>query len=329
MRSYCYYCDKDVEYKIVEEKVSVDIKGVEVSYFAQIPKCKECDSEIYVAPIDESNLINAQEEYRKQIGIITIEEIHSLLKTYDISAKNLAKLLGWGEATIERYKEGKLPLRVYSERLQELKDPNKMRTLFEQNKALIGSRSQRKIEDALNRFLNKQKKPVKVIDVAYYFLSKVDREAGSCITQLKLQKLLYYAQGWHLAFWGVPLFNSEFEAWIHGPVSREVWNHSKPNYNSSMDNIVFDVSIFDCDQIKLLDAVYSTYGIFDAWPLRDMTHQDRPWKEARKGCAPEDPCDKLIPIDSIKLYFEELKEFFDINEFADIKKVLRKYSFIS
>ena len=53
-------------------------------------------------------------------------------------------------------------------------------------------------------------------DVAKYFLSNVDEEAGDMVSNLKLQKLVYYAQRFHLAIFGKPLFNEEIEAWAHG-----------------------------------------------------------------------------------------------------------------
>lgn len=55
-------------------------------------------------------------------------------------------------------------------------------------------------------------------DAADYFLSKIDEDAGDVITNLKLQKLVYYAQGFSLALCGRPLFAERIEAWQHGPV---------------------------------------------------------------------------------------------------------------
>ena len=56
-----------------------------------------------------------------------------------------------------------------------------------------------------------------------------------------------------------------------------------------------------------------------------MSHRDRPWREARKGLAPDQPSNKVISKMSIKNYFKEIKEIFDINNFADIKKSIRLY----
>ena len=67
----------------------------------------------------------------------------------------------------------------------------------------------------------------KAQDVAHFFLSKIDVESGEVITHLKLQKLIYYAQAWFLAFFARPLFHDSFEAWQHGPVVRKLYFHYK------------------------------------------------------------------------------------------------------
>src|SRR5690606_28223588 len=82
----------------------------------------------------------------------------------------------------------------------------------------------RQMNHLVNHWLHKGGKPmVTIFDVVNYFLRKVDKTSGSSMTPLKLQKLVYYAQAWHLAFYGTKLFNEEFQAWVHGPVNYELW----------------------------------------------------------------------------------------------------------
>src|SRR4051794_29818552 len=71
--------------------------------------------------------------------------------------------------------------------------------------------------------------------VADYFLAHVDEESGDNITHLKLQKLLYYAQGFHLAIQGEPLFAEPIEAWEHGPVVCRVYHKVKYCGNRPID----------------------------------------------------------------------------------------------
>lgn len=124
-------------------------------------------------------------------------------------------------------------------------------------------------------------------DVAKYFLAQVDEEAGDFITNLKLQKLTYYAQGCHLALNdGEPLFPETIEAWQHGPVVTELY-HEYKEYKATPIPVPNDIdfSVLDDDQRELLDEVYAVYGQFSAWKLRDMTHKETPWKDAHDASS--------------------------------------------
>ena len=136
------------------------------------------------------------------------------------------------------------------------------------------------------------------IDIANYFLSLGSEEAGDLISNLKLQKLLYYAQGFHLALFGTSLFNDEIEAWAHGPVVASVYRKYKRHGAQGIPvSIDVDFSQYTEETKKLLDEVYSVYGQFSAWKLRDMTHNEPPWKDAYK--TPN----SVIGQDSMSRYF--------------------------
>lgn len=119
---------------------------------------------------------------------------------------------------------------------------------------------------------------LKANDVARYFLAKSDPEIGELISHLKLQKLCYYAQGFHLALYGDPLFAESIEAWTHGPVVPAVWREYKDYRGEPIPAPAdFDPSIYSDDEKELLDEVYSVYGQYSAWKLRNMTHEEAPW----------------------------------------------------
>jgi uncharacterized phage-associated protein len=117
--------------------------------------------------------------------------------------------------------------------------------------------------------------------IADYFLAKTDEASGDSVSNLKLQKLLYYAQGSHLALYDKPLFPDPIEAWTHGPVVPPVY-HVYKQYGSSPIPVPADFSFarYSEEIIGFLDEVYSVYGQFSAWKLRDMTHSEQPWIEA-------------------------------------------------
>lgn len=68
------------------------------------------------------------------------------------------------------------------------------------------------------------KKPITYMDVADFFLAFAN-ECGDFMSNLRLQKLVYYAQAWHLANYDTPLFEEDFEAWIHGPALPALYHH--------------------------------------------------------------------------------------------------------
>jgi uncharacterized phage-associated protein len=123
-------------------------------------------------------------------------------------------------------------------------------------------------------------------DVADYILASVDESSGDNISNLKLQKLVYYAQGFHLAMHdGEPLFDDAIVAWEHGPVVPGIWRKYR-DYGAkglpAPDE--FEPSRFDPATIELLDEVNEVYGQFSPWKLRDMTHEELPWKLTEINC---------------------------------------------
>ncbi|MGK8328482.1 Panacea domain-containing protein, partial [Pseudomonas aeruginosa] len=94
------------------------------------------------------------------------------------------------------------------------------------------------------------------IDVAKFFLAQSNEEAGDLVSNLKLQKLVYYAQGFHLAVYDEPLFTDSIEAWTHGPVVPNVYHHYKQFGSGSIPApIDFNLEAFSPEQVELLNEV--------------------------------------------------------------------------
>lgn len=114
--------------------------------------------------------------------------------------------------------------------------------------------------------------------IAEYFVSRVDEDAGDSISNLKLQKLIYYAQGFHLAIYGKPLFPEKIKAWEHGPVVPQVYHHYRDCGSSAIPVKSVNLNDYTPEIRELLDEVNTVYGQFSASKLREMTHQEPPWK---------------------------------------------------
>ena len=146
---------------------------------------------------------------------------------------------------------------------------------------------------------------VTIFDVVNYFLRKVDKTSGSSMTPLKLQKLVYYAQAWHLAFYGTKLFNEEFQAWVHGPVNYELWQ----KYSGFMEiepEEGIELPQFTDEQLDVMNQVWEVYGKYDAKYLEELTHKELPWIEARKGYGPGERCNVVISTDTMREYYRGL-----------------------
>jgi uncharacterized phage-associated protein len=102
------------------------------------------------------------------------------------------------------------------------------------------------------------------LTIAKYFLSIPDEDAGELVSNLKLQKLLYYAQGYHVAVHGIkgPLFNDKVYAWKHGPVVKTVYN----TYAGYADKALpaEKMPALEASTISFLDEIYRVFGRYSA-----------------------------------------------------------------
>lgn len=119
-------------------------------------------------------------------------------------------------------------------------------------------------------------------DIALYFIQKSnsDENSGELISNLKLQKLLYYAQGFYLATNDTPLFDDPIEAWMHGPVVPNVY-HAYKEFGDFPITLSEEVEIPELEEdiTEFLDEIYRIFGQYSAWKLRNMTHEEPPWLE--------------------------------------------------
>jgi uncharacterized phage-associated protein len=138
------------------------------------------------------------------------------------------------------------------------------------------------------------------------FLLYESRERGDILTNLKLQKLIYYAQAWHLALKGKPLFEENFQAWIHGPVLPSQYQRFKTyEWRPILEEIVFPQLPSELD--RHLKEIVDVFGCETATTLELMTHNESPWKAARNGISPDQQSTAIISKQSMKTFYKSLK----------------------
>lgn len=147
--------------------------------------------------------------------------------------------------------------------------------------------------------------------IADYFIA-LSNETQNLITNLKLQKLMYYAQAWHLAITEDRLFDEEFQAWVHGPVLAKLYNDYKSfKWNPiQREDLSEGISaqirekINDEETLEILDDVVDEYFGLSAYELERLTHLEEPWLKARNGIPKDTPSNAIIKDEWIIDYYK-------------------------
>lgn len=147
--------------------------------------------------------------------------------------------------------------------------------------------------------------------ISDYIILQMNADGDSDLTTLKLQKLLYYTQAWHLAFFDKPLFDGKFQAWVHGPVNRDVYDiykHRKFTYSPIVMDDVVDKEVESKlmpDDMLHVKNILDSYAKFSPSQLEFMTHQEDPWIQTRSGYLPYQRCENVIDEELMKSYYRK------------------------
>lgn len=140
----------------------------------------------------------------------------------------------------------------------------------------------------------------KALDIANKLIYKAQEDepnGGERLTNLKLQKLLYYQQGYHLAAFGSPLFEEVIEAWMYGPVVPCVYDEYSHYGSATLPDTGKAIELPEEEEV-LFNQVYQAYRDFSAIGLMNRTHGEQPWLQA----LPHDR-GTVISNESMKSYF--------------------------
>lgn len=143
-----------------------------------------------------------------------------------------------------------------------------------------------------------------IFDVANWFLFQKGQMGHK-----KLQKLCYYAQAWsYVIFDGEPLFDGKFEAWVHGPVNRVLWNELKEcGYHDISSTALSSSANEICpERSDFLERVWATYGNLSGDQLENLSHSEDPWIKARNGIPEMQICTNEIDTQIIQSYYSSI-----------------------
>jgi uncharacterized phage-associated protein len=315
---FCEECRDEVEYIVTEVSMVGAIKGVEYHYVGKEARCIGCNTRIYVPEINDFNLKALYDVYRQENGIISLDVIQAIPEKYAIGKRPLSLLLGWGEQTFSRYCDGDMPSKQYSEILTRVyEDPMYYAELLEAGKGNLKSQaSYEKSRKALDVLLGVSGKDSSKIDIAIkYLLSQCED-----ITPLALQKALYYIQGFYHAFYNTFLFTENCEAWIHGPVYRDVYfQYRDYRFDPISENIAFDDSALTASEKAIFDSIVNHLCCYSGKILERFTHNETPWLETRGNLPLSVSSNRIISKDLIATYFAAVKAKYNMMKPNDIR----------
>lgn len=139
------------------------------------------------------------------------------------------------------------------------------------------------------------------LNVARYFIVRAYEDGIEAeMTNMKVQKLLYYAQSLNLALYDEPLFDEEIQAWRYGPVCPPAYQFYSEFEAKQLPIPTQEFLLMPGDKKKLLEEVWQYFGGYHAYRLSNMAHLEFPWKKARKGLPPQASSNESILREDMK-----------------------------
>ena len=334
----CPLCDRQHE---VEEKtrlVTAVVKGEKVEFDEHFFVCKNVDkdeNEFESGTMLNANLLNARNAYRKKHGLLTSDEIVGIRSEYGLSQVDLARLLGWGEATISRYESKAIQDEPYDDLLRFIKDdPSLALDFLKKNSDKFPMEKRMAIYRAILAKMEKEGKEYisrKALESDYacfmdltddngFTLLNIDKiEAAvsyiakkvSALFKVKLMKLLWYADCLSFIMNGSTITGLVY---IHEKMGALPIGH-KNLMNLHRLNVVeeesskyesmfhiyptenMDYSVLSESEKKVLDRVIKKFKDFDTKQIVKYMHEEKAYKETKDG--------EVIPFSLAK----EIREF--------------------
>jgi putative zinc finger/helix-turn-helix YgiT family protein len=166
---FCDKCDDFVEYNIESVKESRNILNQEeIEIDAKVAVCKNCKTKLFHEQLDRENQKRAFDKFKEKKNILPVQEIKYIRKKYNLTQKEISRLLGWGEITYHRYENGSLPDQTHNNQLRLIKNPANVKVLLGNNSDNLSSKTVKKLTKRLEELLdNKNKVEVNLPEKLY------------------------------------------------------------------------------------------------------------------------------------------------------------------
>ncbi|MCR4933053.1 MAG: DUF4065 domain-containing protein [Lachnospiraceae bacterium] len=320
----CPLCDKVHELEERKRISVVDIKGEEIHYEERYFFCSNADeeeNEFMTGEMMNENLLNARNAYREKHGLLTSDDIVSIRESYGLSQVDLARLLGWGEATISRYESKAIQDEAYDTMLRMIKDnPLQAMEFLKKNsdkfnglkRAEIRSKILEKLDSYGKEYLTRQALEGEYVyydepsDSNGFTLLNIDKleaaisyiaEKVDALYKVKLMKMLWYTDALSYKRTGTAMTGMVYR---HQPMGAlPVGHYSLMNLenlnvqieesftNDSMVHIYpsKDISydVLTVEYKKTLDDVIEKFGNYKTKDIVEYMHKEKAYIYTKQG----------------------------------------------
>lgn len=320
----CPLCDKTHEVEERKRFVTITLKGEEVTYEERFYFCANADedeNEFETGSMTNTNLLNARNAYRVKNGLLTSDEIVAIRENYGLSQVDLARLLGWGEATISRYESKAIQDEAYDTMLRLIKDNPLIALEFLKKNAakfsvLKRTEIRKKIVEKLDSY-GKEYLTRQAFEGEYADFEELSDSNGftplnidkieavisyiaenvSNLFKVKLMKMLWYVDAFSYklngcAMTGMVYRHNDMGALPIGHYSLmnlenlNVREEESYNYDSMLHIYPtrgMDYSILNDDEKNIIDKVIKKFKNYKAKEIIDYMHEEKAYIETRPG----------------------------------------------
>lgn len=312
----CAECRSIQAYDIRTEQCDREWNGQKYKFNKRIAICRKCGHRVTVPGLEDLNESEFEIKCRDANDYIQISDLTDILIKYDVDKRPLSKVLGLGEHTIENYLNGQLPSKRYSDMLRRVLTSYKyLKEFYTNNGDKLNKHASERIKKKLDYLDSINSHNSTIESVALYILnSKYE------ITNMSLQKLLYYIEAFADVLLNVQIYDNRCEAWMYGPVYPEIYEKYKSFGNAQIQVDQEDFSdILPSELRNMIDFVLNHFAIYNGVTLKDFSHSEDPWKNAHAGYADKEHCTEQITHEAISKYFNAVNKKYNISTSEGVK----------
>ncbi len=324
IRMSCPLCDKEHEVEERKRLTAISFKGEKVKYEEKFYFCVNADedeNEFETASMTNENLLNARNAYREKHGLLTSNEIVKIREGYGLSQVDLARMLGWGEATVSRYESNAIQDDAYDTMLRIIKDnPLQALEFLKRNESKFSDKKKREIKNKIlekidsygKEYLTRQafegeyasfEEPsdsngnsllnIDKIEAVISYIAERDKN----LYKVKLMKLLWYIDVVSYKLRGFSITGMVYRHNTMGalPIGHySLMNLENLNVveeesytNDSMLHILptegMDYSILSDEDKKIIDKVIKKFKNYKTSDIVDYMHKEKAYVETKTG----------------------------------------------